>query len=194
MSDEGRTRDAGFTLIELLVTLVVIGIAIGFVLFSPNVIRQTPLVQETATDLANRLALARDEAALQGRNLGIRFYPDGYRFLDLDPDSGAWTTLQGDELLAGLEFDDDVIVRLSIEDRRIQLEPPADDDDEEEPELIDAFGNRIERAGEPPHVVILASGEVTPFVLELEQIGSDDYVRLESDFFGELEMTTERLR
>lgn len=195
MTAPARARAAGFTLIELLVVLVVIGIAIGVVLLSPNVIRDKPVTETALTDLAAQVALARDEAALQGRNLGVRFYPDGYEFLDLDPDTGAWTTLAGDELLARVTFDEDLLPSLIVEDRRIELERPVDaEDDDDEEELIDAFGNVIERAAEVPHVLILASGEVTPFELELEMIGSDDYMRLEADFFGDMAMTSERDR
>jgi general secretion pathway protein H len=193
MATPARARAAGFTLIELLVTLVVIGIAIGLVLLSPGVVRDTPATESALTDLAAQVALARDEAALQGRNLGVRFYPDGYEFLDLDPDTGAWTTLSGDEILARTVFDEDLLPYLRVEDRRIELEPPVEAEDDEE-ELIDAFGNVIERAGAVPHVLILASGEVTPFEIELEMIGSDDYMRLEADFFGDMTLERERDR
>ena len=191
-----RQRAAGFTLIELLVVLVVIGIAVGLVLLSPNVIREPPPLQVAVNELAARIALARDEAALQGRNLGIRFYPDGYEFFDLDPDNGVWTTLQGDELLGRSEFADGVLPALEVEDRAVELTAPTTGDDESDDDgpLLDAFGNRIERAGDVPHVVILASGEVTPFVVELERIGTDGYVRLEGDFFGSLDIATERTR
>lgn len=190
-----RARAAGFTLIELLVTLVVIGIAVGLVLLSPGVVRETAPTEAALTDLAAQVSLARDEAALQGRNFGVRFYPDGYAFLDLDPDSGAWTTLSGDELLSRTVFDEALVPSLTVEDRRIELEPPAEaTGDEDEEALIDAFGNVIERAAEVPHVLILASGEVTPFEFEIERVGSDEYMRLEADFFGDMTIERERAR
>ena len=195
MTPLARARAAGFTLIELLVVLVVIGIAVGLVLLSPNVIREPPPLQTAVNELASRIALARDEAALQGRNFGIRFYPDGYEFFDLDPDNGVWTTLQGDELLGRADFADDVLPSLEVEERDVELKAATNTDEEDDDgPLLDAFGNTIELAGEVPHVVILASGEVTPFVVELEALGSDEYVRLEGDFFGSLDIDTERAR
>ena len=194
MATRARARAAGFTLIELLVTLVIIGIAVGAVVLSFGVVRDTPATEAALADLASQVALARDEAALQGRNFGLRFYPDGYAFFDLDPDTGAWTTLSGDELLARTTFDDALLPSLTVEDRRVELEPPVEADDDDEEALIDAFGNVIERAGEVPHVLILSSGEVTPFEIELEMIGSDDYMRLEADFFGDMTLERERAR
>ncbi|MEL6951373.1 MAG: type II secretion system minor pseudopilin GspH [Pseudomonadota bacterium] len=191
----GNERAHGFSLIELLVVIVIIGVVVmSIVLLNPRILRKTPPHEESMYELASRIELARDEAALQGRNFGIRFYPDGYTFLDLDPESGAWVTMTEDQLLTRAEFPRDMIPELTVDDRQIELEPPADavdPDDDEEP-LFDGFGNIIERAAEPPHVVILASGEVTPYILEIELVGSDDYIRLDSDFFGEMSISTER--
>lgn len=192
MALRSPVRATGFSLIELLVTLVVIGFIVGLVLLSPTIVRSSTPVEDAINDLANHVALARDEAALQGRNFGVRFYPDGYEFLDLDPDSGAWTTLTGDDMLSRVSFDDALLPTLVVEDREIELEPPQRNDDEDEEVLIDAFGNVIERAGEVPQVVVLASGEVTPFEFVLEQVGSDEYVRLETDLFGDMTLETER--
>lgn len=180
-----RTR--GFTLIELLVVLVVIGIAVSLVMINAGLIREDRPIDKDLQALLGAFSIARDEAALQGRNFGLRIYPGGYAFLDLDADTGVWTTMQGDKLLAATDFDDSVLPTLEVEDREVRLEPPQDaeaDDDEEV--LLDAFGNPIESAGDVPHVLILSSGEVTPFVLELEELGSDAYRRIEGDFFGEL--------
>ena len=188
--DTLQTHQRGFSLIELLVTTIVIAIAASFILPRLSWIRSTPPLQDELRDLAARIELARDEAALQGRNFGIRFYPDGYAFLDLDDTTLVWTTMEGDELLGSEQFDEDSLPRLRIEERDIELElPDTDDDDERE---TDAFGNVIEQAGETPHVVILSSGEVTPFLLEIESLQDDAYARLEGDFLGQMTLSDQR--
>ncbi len=183
-------RGHGFTLIELLVTMVVIAIAAGFIATQLNWIRTTPPLQAELRDLAARIELARDEAALQGRNFGIRFYPDSYEFLDLDPDTQVWVSMEGDELLGSMTFAEDTLPRLQIEDLDIELETAQEyADDEVE---LDAFGNVVEDLSEPPHILILASGEVTPFTLELESLKDPAFARLEGDYLGGLTMTDQR--
>ncbi|MEM7610113.1 MAG: type II secretion system minor pseudopilin GspH [Pseudomonadota bacterium] len=183
--------ERGFTLIEIMVTVFIIAIAVGLILPSIGWVKKTQVTEKDLRELAARVALARDEAALQGRNFGVRFYPDGYGFFDLDPDTGAWLTLSDDDLLTTQQFSDDILPALVIEERDIELEPPSKRDDDDD-QLLDAFGNVIETATDVPHIVILASGEVTPFQLSLEKLGDDQFAMLESDFLGQLELVLSR--
>lgn len=185
-------KHRGFTLIELLVTVVVIAIAVGFILPQINWIKTTPPIEKPMRSLATIIELARDEAALQGRNFGIRFYPDSYEILELEPETGAWITIEDDDMLVGAEFGEEFIPRLIIEERDVELEYP-DNETTDEPEL-DAFGQAIAQAGEPPHVVILASGEVSPFELQLDALGDDGFISMQGDFLGSLTLSRERLR
>ncbi|MHB1950561.1 MAG: GspH/FimT family pseudopilin [Acidiferrobacteraceae bacterium] len=90
-------RDArGFTLIEIAVVLLVIGIIIGTI-----GIELHATARVTARDQAQRLALLvhamRQQAMLEGRAFGLRFGPNGYRFLELDAE-GHWRPLVRDHL------------------------------------------------------------------------------------------------
>ena len=94
-------------------------------------------------------------------------------------------------MLTTQQFSDDILPALVIEERDIELEPPSKRDDDDD-QLLDAFGNVIETATDVPHIVILASGEVTPFQLSLEKLGDDQFAMLESDFLGQLELVLSR--
>lgn len=185
-----RSRQRGFTFIELAVVLFVIGLMVAVLLPRQSWIPQSPKVEEEALGLADTIELLRDEAALQGRNFGIRFEPDGFEVLDLDPDSGAWVTISDDEFYLPHEFEENILIALEIEEREIELEF-VDDDDEANEQQLDAFGNPIETATQPPQLVVLTSGEVTPFQLTIEQFGTDARSVLIGDAFGALELETE---
>ncbi|MEM8547599.1 MAG: type II secretion system minor pseudopilin GspH [Pseudomonadota bacterium] len=178
----------GFSLIELLVVIIIIALSSVMVMGSLGWQRRSPPLLEAMEELASTIELARDEAALQGRNLGIRFYPDGYEIFDLDPDTNVWLTLSDDEMLAPVQFDERVLPGLWLEEREIPLTFPDDEDSEDNEPLIDLFGNVIETASEPPHVVILSTGEVTPFQLRLDELGEKDGYLLSGDFLGNLEI------
>ncbi|MEM9172325.1 MAG: type II secretion system minor pseudopilin GspH [Pseudomonadota bacterium] len=187
-----RARQAGFSLFELMVVTIIIALSSAAVMFSLGFQRRTPELEQLVNELASTIELARDEAALQGRNFGLRFYPDGYEIFDLEPDSGAWLTISDDELLAPTQFAEDVIPTLFVEEREIPLEFPEDDENDDEPQY-DGFGNLIETATEVPQVVVLASGEVTPFVFEVMLYGdADQHWSLSADFLGAMELTNLR--
>ncbi|MEL7311981.1 MAG: type II secretion system minor pseudopilin GspH [Pseudomonadota bacterium] len=180
----------GFTLFEILVAVAIIAIGVGVLLPQISWIQRQGPAEKTALKFADTLELLRDEAALQGRNFGVRFEPDGYEILDLDPDTGAWLTISDDKYFAPSVFDNEVTLALVVEDRDIKLEQIEDENDVEQ--QLDAFGNPIETATQPPHIVVLTSGEMTPFELAFERFGSDEFIRLDADAFGELELLTER--
>lgn len=196
LSQQNARQAGGFSLIELLVTVVVIAIAVGFIVPKLNWIRSTPAIEKPIRELASLIELARDEAALQGRNFGIRFYREGYQIFELEPDSGVWITIEDDDLLVGEAYGESFIASLVMEERDIELEEPdreTDDSDSDDPPILDDFGVPLSTASELPHIVILASGEVTPFAFALEALDEDAFVRLDGDFLGSLTLTRDRL-
>lgn len=185
-----RRNPRGFSLIEILVALVILLVIVVVALPKITLANRQSPTETAAGKFADTIQLLRDEAALQGRNFGLRFEPDGYEILDLDPDTGAWLTLSDDPMFAPKVFGDDINLALVVEQREVELEQIEDEDSDEE--QLDAFGNPIETATQPPHVVILTSGEMTPFELDFERFGSDAFVQLNGDAFGELELLTAR--
>ena len=175
----------GFTLIELLVVIVILGISVAAVLPSIGFLQDDRELQREARRLAALIELAAEEAAMQSRDYGLRFGLHGYRFYEQDPQTGAWVELSGDEVLRERTLSDDLRVELTLESRDIRLfeaiegdRQPRDPDDGPDP-------------GPTPHVLLLSSGDTTPFELTLSRDFDDARAELTGDFLGRVELVTE---
>ena len=145
-----RTRPAGygFTLVELLVVLVVVGVMIGLATLAVGD-RSGEEVEREAERLAALLRLARDEAVLTARPLGLRVEPDRYLFLALEGED-RWRPLASDRVLHPRALSEVVELTITVEGRRGLLAVAEDED-------------RDENEGLRPQVLVLETGEMTPF-------------------------------
>jgi len=148
----------GFTLIEILVVLVIIGVIVSFAVLSFGVLGKDSEVQEESERLVAILTQAREEAALQGRDLGLRLEPASYEFMSLEPRRGGWETITDDDLLRRRDLPEGVTMRLWLESREVILETPRKDD-------------RKQVETPTPQVIVLGSGEIVPFDLEIAREG-----------------------
>jgi general secretion pathway protein H len=171
----------GFTLLEILVVVVIIGILTALML--PNLSsggRWRDLQRETAT-LTARIRVAQDDAMLYGREYGIVFNEDGYRFVNWDvsksafrdPDSaGNWTLRKFDDgmsVSASADGNDPILVLPEAEDAAAAA--PSESPKETEPVY-------------EPSVYVLSSGEVTPFTAVFSAEGEEQTVELRIDALG----------
>ena len=84
----------------------------------------------------------------------------------------------------GLEFlQEDMVVELFLEDHRILLQEAAENIEEDEDDR-----GRDNTEHYLPHVLIMASGDITPFRLEIVRLTDDQTVGLKVEFGGELEI------
>jgi general secretion pathway protein H len=180
-----RRRDArrGFTLIELLVVIALLGILISIAVVSFNLIGDERGVQKEIQKLSSLIDLATDEAQMQGRDFGLEFLQTGYRFVEYDPYLDAWNEVIGDELLRPRTLQEDMELNLKLEDRRVLLQAEA-----KETEKEDGMNNRDLTDDYLPHVLILASGDITPFELYVLRRTDRVTVGLELKLGGELEV------
>lgn len=155
-----RTREfageAGFTLLEILVTLVIVSAMAAMLVFSFQDSSQQKLRRE-ASDFAVVLNAAADEAVMRGIEIGVVLDDEGYRFVVFDPETRRWQTpeLRG---LAEHKFPERYTIEFSL------------DGSEVDPQMIERIKLLAQRSDDErlrPSILILSSGEVTPFKLTL---------------------------
>jgi general secretion pathway protein H len=146
VSPQTAMRNRGFTLIELLVVVVIIAAVSATVVFSVFGAERDRELRTEAMRLAQLIELARDEAVLRNRELGVQITEDGYRFVMFDSEEGRWQELDARPFQARHVSGITLVVEV---EQRLRL-------------VNDAPGQRMQ-----PQIAIFSSGEQTPFAIEL---------------------------
>lgn len=154
----------GFTLLEVLVVIVLIGIIVTFAVLNIGGDRRAEELDEAAETFAALIELARDAAISRGEEWGIQLDPETYRFVYLEEDN--WVDVQSSPVFRARTWGKGIEVELVLEGRDAILEE-ADD--------------------EKPSILILSSGEVTPFIATFSARETDLRAEVESDAFGNIE-------
>ncbi len=169
LGSEVSCRSRGFTLLEVLVVLFVVAIMASIAVMEIGSRDRDRHLETEARRLQHALELTRTEAVLSASEWGLQFTGEGYRFLRLDQDNDRWEEVatspwREHALRPGIE------ARLRIEDRR------------RGPEELSITGNNA--GPRRPGMLILSSGEMTPFRIDLLPEWSGSGWRLSSDGFG----------
>lgn len=169
-----RQRAAGFSLLELMVVVTIIGIFVGMAVLSFDVAGRDRASEQQAARLKGIIDLVREEALMQSRDFGILFGEHSYRFYVYDYQQLGWYVPAGDQLLAEHSIGDRLSLALVVEDREIVLESAFDEKMLQKPQ---------------PQVMILSSGEMTPFEAQVfRDIDGGRYV-LTAAFDGAVEVS-----
>lgn len=163
-------REAGFTLIEIMVVVFIMGILMSMVALSMGNRSAEDRLDTEARRLQRVLELAMEEAELKGIDLGLRLTAGEVQLLALDQDK-KWIPYAEDGPLRSREISPPFSMQLFVEGRAVAPAADTSDDDDK----------KIE-----PQVLLLSSGEVTAFAMELKATGLKDYYRLDADVMGKL--------
>jgi general secretion pathway protein H len=175
-------RAGGFSLIELLVVIMVIGVLATMITLSIGVTGGDREIEQEQDRLQALIELAAEEAILQGREIGIRFYPHRYEFStetweteeveEVERTVASWALLADDPLLKPRTLDDEIEIELEIDDRAVLLEPYEERRETKRPSSEserDRGRKEDEEDAYQPQVFVFSSGDVTPFTLTLRR-------------------------
>jgi general secretion pathway protein H len=96
---------------------------------------------------------------MQVEDLGIYVSAGAYEYLRFDSRKNEWQPIQ-DELFAARVLPEGLRFRLRLESREVVLKP-----------TLPRRGDKDENKRNPPHIMVLSSGDVSPFELEIEREG-----------------------
>lgn len=138
--------------------IVIIGVIIAAATLSAGIFGRDREAEEQARRLWAVLVQGREEAELQGRDTGLFIYAEGYEFLNFDPRQNRWVPIEDDRLFAPRTLPEGLTFRLFLESKAVVLKPkPVDRSDVSDDKKW------------PPQVLILSSGDVLPFELQIER-------------------------
>ncbi|MEX2490106.1 MAG: type II secretion system minor pseudopilin GspH [Pseudomonadales bacterium] len=156
-----RGFHSGFTLIEILVVLFIVSIMSGIVVANMPSFTQTRDFDAEARRVKVLLEMARDEAVIQASEYGFRPENQGYRFYRYDELEQRWEPVD-QRPFQQYSLPDNIRLTLNVEGEDFQI-----------------------TEDESPPVLILSSGEITPFDLTIRS-GGETSMTLVSDGFAEL--------
>jgi len=155
----------GFTLIELLVVIVILGSLIGLAVLGTGIAGPARELRNEAERLAGLIGVLAEEAVLDNREYGLWLNAEGYQVLQYLPSAARWQAL------------DDEPYRLPAwAELSVEL-------DGETLQLPQAAAER-RRAANSPKLLMLSSGELSPFRLHLRERRKEGlHLQLSSDGF-----------
>lgn len=113
---------------------------------------------------------------MQTRDYGVMFTETGYRFLVFDYQQAEWVEPLTDRLLERYQLRPELALRLFLDGREVRLERSFESQDVDNPE---------------PQIMLLSSGEVTPFTIEIEREGNNGHFELTAELDGSVTVTEE---
>lgn len=168
-------RSNGFSLIEILVVVVIISLMAAVMTVAVGALGGDSEIEDEGARIIDVLAVALDQAQLEGRDYGLRLDPSGYEVMVFDGRRG-WIAAGGDKWFERREFPAGLTIALESEGRRVLLRESG------------AAETRL------PQIVAFGSGEVTPYRITLTRSASGTSLGIEGTFDGTVEISRDETR
>ncbi len=190
-----RKSMRGFTLIEIMLVMIIIGCAAGIVILSipggPSPKMGNDLAKESQ-QLATTIQAMSEQASQRGQTIGLHISERGYQFMirqtasasagtqtttdnsqqtstkaldaSIDWDNQSWQPYVNDKIRTSGEFDEKVSVTLSLDGMQLQ-----DEDNHLGRSQPQWFDTENQLQVKTPQILLLPSGEITPFSLTMQK-------------------------
>jgi len=155
----------GFTLWELLIVVAIIAITISMVQLSVGLGDDARDLKRVGKDLGKLFQLLSQEAVFENRNYAVSVSEQGFAVLEYN--QGAWTVVK-DSFFKRFKFSETQASLLLIDDLEVDISkknPPQ------------------------PHILILSSGEMTPFEWRISDEITRSGILLQGNMLGGVLMT-----
>lgn len=171
-----RSLASGFTLLELVVVVLIIGIMATLVTLSIGNRGLDDRLEVESKRITQLMQLAEDEADLKGLAIGLRFAPDGYRFVAVD-NTRKWVDYAQSGALRPRTLMQPFYADLKVEGRAV---PAAVDKPDK------AAGKDDKDEGLKPQILLLPGSQMTAFTLDLRAPNYPSYFHIEGDALGRI--------
>jgi len=101
-------KQSGFTLLETLIVISLIGIILGFISLSPQLVNNEAKLEQEQLRLYHLLNLLADRAILENQPYGLRIHQQQYHFFRYEPELVVWFDLAEDKVLYTRQFADNL--------------------------------------------------------------------------------------
>jgi general secretion pathway protein H len=166
-------RQSGFTLLEVMLVLLLMGLVVGTVSFTSLSSSKESELEEQARRFQVVVNMVSDYAVLNQLQVGLRIETaeteeNGYYFVTLDEEQ-QWQRFEPERLFSPVQLEEEFFLELQLEDLPWQQEDSLFDNRLFD-ETLSVSEEGVEIGDEeeqlpPPQILILSSGEITPFSL-----------------------------
>ena len=161
-----RARGArGFTLWELVIVVAIFAITLSIIQFSFGLVDNERDLKKVGRDLGKLFHLLNQEAVFESRNFAISINDENFVVLEFD---GAEWQPSADKFYASFGLAESQSSMLIIENQVIDISKTTTPQ---------------------PHILILSSGEMTPFEWRIEDSNTQSGILLQGNLLGSVLMT-----